>query len=100
MRHARIMYQDGDNGDVASERRSDFQAHEVVVVVEAAFSICTGDGRPLRSDDGQKDTAAGDVVVDGFAEVEARSNAGDGHKNRVIAKDTNKVVKEPSRLAL
>lgn len=100
MRHVRIVHQNRDDGDIAGESRSDFEPHEVVVVIEPATPIGAGDRSPLRSDDGQKNAATGDVVIDGFAEVEARSDSRDIHEDRIIAIGPHKIVEESARLTL
>src|SRR5580658_10447798 len=93
------MHQNRNNGYVARERRSDFQPHEIVGIVETTFAVGVRDRRPLGSDDRKKYAAAGDVVVDGLAKVQAGSDSGDVHEDGIVAVSPDEIVIESSCLA-
>ena len=92
MRHACLVHQDRDYGDIPGQSRSHFEADEIVRVLKPPLAIGFSNRGPLRSDDDEKDTAAGYVVIDGFPEVDAGRNSGDIHEHCGVAVGAYEVV--------
>jgi hypothetical protein len=92
--HLRVVDEDGDDRDLAFERRGHFEGDEVVGIFEAALAVGVLDADPGGTHDGEEDAAAGDVVFDGLAKVDPGLDAGDIHEHGVVAEVANEIIEQ------
>jgi hypothetical protein len=84
----------------ARQSRGNFETNEIVGLVESTCARWILYGCPSRPNDRQQDRALGYVVVDGLAEIFARTNVGDIHKDRARAQHADQVVIEAPSFTL
>jgi hypothetical protein len=82
VRHARPVNQDGDDTDVARERRRDFDRYEIAGIVEPASALIVPGIQPIGTDHREENVAGGQLPVQIVHEVDPGGNVVDIHDKR------------------
>src|SRR5664279_1444498 len=76
-RHLRASHQHGHHRDIATKGRGQLNPHKVASVVQATYTEGISAIEPFLADHCEKEGAVCHALIDGFAEVAARLDAGD-----------------------
>lgn len=90
----------GNYGNIPPQCRRSFKTNKVSGIVEAPPSSLILGVNPSLADDRQQDAAGGNAVVNRLTKIATRLDRRYIHENRVLAEDSDELVKRTSRLAL
>ena len=96
-RHPCAIHEDRDDAHIARQRRFDFQADEVVGVVEPPPAALVGDRQPLVADQGQQHITRSDSRGDRRHEVVAQGDRVDVLEDLRVAEPLVEPVVQPAR---
>src|SRR5687768_11789346 len=94
-RHAGPANENGDDSDVAAERRGNLMLHEVVGAWRSSLD-CLDPSRPYDRDDA---IASGDHLVDRLREVLPWRNVLQVHEDARVAESCGQAIAQPPRVA-
>src|SRR2546423_15494179 len=82
--YARALKEDRDDRDIPLQRRADFDANEIVGIVETPRTVLIFRVEPIRPDDRQQRAALGDLLAQHAHEIGAEGNSIDIHEQDVL----------------
>ena len=82
--HGRAVDEEGNDANVALERRLDLDADEIVRIVDATPAVFVGARNPSLSDDSDEGVALADALGQNIEEIDAWRNIVDVKKRRSL----------------
>ena len=99
-RHHGAPDQHRDDRDFTPQGCAHFYSDKIGGIVQSPPSAFVFRGDPRRADNNQQNTAIGNALFDGFAEIGAGFDAGHIHEDFLLAEVGNQIVEQTSGLAL
>src|ERR1700688_1840529 len=75
-----------DYGNVALQRGRDFNAHEIICVIQATVPLLVTDIKPIGSDDCKQRVTSSDFLAQDLDEVRAQRNGVNIHEQKIAPK--------------
>ncbi len=94
-RHARAFDENGDNGNLAIQRRRDLNAHGISLVKESRLAGFVP-AKPLRPDDDHQRARLGECFLDMRSKIHGDRYRIDIHENGALAKGANQILINPT----
>ena len=95
VRHRRVIYEDGDNGNAALQSARYFESDKIRRIIDPAVRCITASG-PIRSNYRHDDFGALQRLLDMFAEINAVRNGIEIHEDIAFAEFGLEAVIKPA----